>query len=48
MPDSSNETVQYDNELVRRLIQSVRVVSKEKVIVQFKSGMVVEWMDSRL
>ncbi|EGD45816.1 Resolvase domain [Ruminiclostridium papyrosolvens DSM 2782] len=40
--DSSNGITQFDNELVRRLIQSINVVSKEKVIVQFKSGKVVE------
>ena len=40
--DNNSEIIQYDNELVRRLIQSVKVVSKEKVIVQFKSGQVVE------
>lgn len=40
-PDSSNGKISYDNELVQRLIQSVRVVSKQKVIVQFKSGRVV-------
>jgi hypothetical protein len=40
--DNSSGFTQYDNELVRRLIQSVKVVSKEKVVVQFKSGQVVE------
>jgi len=40
--DSRNGISQYDNELVRRLIQSVKIVSKEKIIVQFKSGKVVE------
>jgi len=40
--DNSSGITQYGNELVRRLIQSVKVVSKEKMVVQFKSGQVVE------
>jgi len=40
--DANCEIVQFDNELVRRLIQSIKVVSREKVVVQFKSGQLVE------
>ena len=40
--ETNNIIKQFDNQLVRRLIQSVRVVSKEQVIIQFKSGLVVE------
>ena len=40
--DANCEIVQFDNELVRRLIQSVKVVSREKIVVQFKSGQIVE------
>ncbi|KJR46051.1 Site-specific recombinase [Desulfosporosinus sp. I2] len=33
---------EFDNDLVRRLIQSVKVLSKEKIIITFKSGLEME------
>ncbi|OLN24696.1 Site-specific recombinase [Desulfosporosinus metallidurans] len=33
---------EFDNDLVRRLIQSVKVLSKEKIIITFKSGLQME------
>ena len=32
----------YDDELVRRLLQSVKVISEDKIEIQFKSGIVIE------
>ncbi|EAK9200177.1 recombinase family protein [Listeria monocytogenes] len=32
----------YDDELVRRLLQSVKVISEDKLEIQFKSGIVME------
>jgi len=31
----------YDDELVRRLLQSVKVISEDKIEMQFKSGIVM-------
>ena len=33
---------EFDNDLVRRLISTVKIISKEKLMIQFKSGIVVE------
>ena len=33
---------EFDNDLVRRLIASIKVVSGEKLIIQFQSGIVME------
>ena len=33
---------EFDNDLVRRLIASIKVVSAEKVVIQFQSGIVME------
>ncbi len=33
---------EFDNDLVRRLIASIKVVSAEKLIIQFQSGIVME------
>lgn len=33
---------EFDNDLVRRLIASIKVVSVEKLIIQFQSGIVME------
>lgn len=33
---------EFDNDLVRRLIVSIKVVSGEKLIIQFQSGIVME------
>ena len=40
--EANNKIERFDNQLVRRLIQSVKVVSKEQVIIQFKSGQIIE------
>lgn len=32
----------FDNDLVRRLIASIKVVSAEKLIIQFQSGITME------
>lgn len=32
----------FDNQLVRQLIQSIKVVSKDKILIKFKSGLEVE------
>ena len=36
------EIIQFDEDIVRRLIDKIHVVSKGKIIVQFKSGIVIE------
>ena len=33
---------EFDNDLVRRLISTVKIISEEKLMIQFKSGIVVE------
>jgi site-specific DNA recombinase len=33
---------EFDDDLVRRLLQSVRVINEEKVEIQFKSGIVMQ------
>lgn len=33
---------EFDNDLVRRLVSSIKVVSAEKLIIQFQSGIVME------
>jgi len=32
----------FDNQLVRQLIQSIKVVSKDKILIKFKSGLEME------
>ena len=32
----------FDNDLVRRLISNIKVVSAEKLLIQFQSGIVME------
>lgn len=39
---SSCQIPEFDNGLVRRLISSIKVVSAEKLIIQFQSGIVME------
>jgi site-specific DNA recombinase len=34
--------LEFDNDLVRRLIASIKVVSAGKLIIQFQSGIVME------
>ncbi len=33
---------EFDNQLVRQLIQSIKVMSKDKIIIKFKSGLEME------
>ena len=33
---------EFDNDLVRRLITNIKVISAEKLMVQFQSGIVLE------
>ncbi len=33
---------EFDNDLVRKLISSIKVVSAEKLIIQFQSGIIME------
>lgn len=39
---STCQIQEFDNDLVRRLISSIKVVSAEKLIIQFQSGIVME------
>lgn len=39
---STCQIPEFDNDLVRRLIASIKVVSAEKLIIQFQSGIVME------
>ena len=32
----------FDNQLVRQLIQSIKIVSKDKILIKFKSGLEME------
>lgn len=40
--NSTCRILEFDNDLVRRLIASIKVVSDEKLIIQFQSGIVME------
>ena len=40
--DKRNQELQEIRDLVRRLIVSIKVVSSEKLIIQFQSGIVME------
>jgi hypothetical protein len=40
--DMNCAMTEFDNDLVRRLIQSVKVLSKEKIIITFKSDLEME------
>lgn len=42
MKESTCYIPEFDNDLVRRLIASIKVVSAEKLIIQFQSGIVME------
>lgn len=42
MEESTCHIAEFDNDLVRRLIASIKVVSAEKLIIQFQSGIVME------
>ncbi len=41
LKDSTCTVGGYDDELVRRLLQSVKVISEDKIEIQFKSGIVM-------
>jgi hypothetical protein len=38
----SCEVREFDNDLVRRLLQSVKVLSEDMIEIQFKSGIVIK------
>jgi len=42
LKDSTCTVGGYDDELVRRLLQSIKVISEDKLEIQFKSGIVME------
>ena len=42
LKDSTCTVGGYDDELVRRLLQSVKVISEDKIEIQFKSGIVMQ------
>ena len=42
LQDQTYQIPEFDNDLVRRLISTIKVVSAEKLIIQFQSGIVME------
>ncbi|EAC5804326.1 TPA_asm: recombinase family protein [Listeria monocytogenes] len=42
LKDSTCTVGEYDDELVRRLLQSVKVIREDKIEIQFKSGIVMQ------
>lgn len=42
LQNNSNKIQEFDNDLVRRLIESVRVLSDERLQIRFKSGICME------
>lgn len=40
--DSICRIPEFDNDLVRRLIASIKIISAEKLLVQFQSGIILE------
>ena len=42
LQDQTYRIPEFDNDLVRRLISTIKVVSAEKLIIQFQSGIVME------
>ena len=42
LQDQTGGKLEFDNDLVRRLIESIKVESGEKLIIQFQSGIVME------
>lgn len=42
LQDAPQSIPEFDDALVRRLIENIRVVSAEKIMIQFKSGIVME------
>ena len=42
LQDQTYRIPEFDNDLVRRLISTIKVVSAEKLIIQFQSGIVIE------
>lgn len=40
--ESTCQIPEFDNDLVRRLIANIKVVSAEKLLIQFQSGIVME------
>ena len=42
LQDHTHRIVEFDNDLVRRLLSTVKVVSVDKLLIQFQSGIVME------
>lgn len=40
--NNTHEMREFDNDLVRRLIGSIKVISAEKIEIQFQSGILME------
>ena len=38
----THKSMEYDDELVRKLVENVRILSAEKIQIQFQSGIVME------
>lgn len=39
---NSGQIPEFDNDLVRRLVASIRVISADRIQIQFQSGIVME------
>ena len=42
LQNTTPELPEFDNDLVRRLVESVKIISTDKVLIQFKSGICME------
>ncbi len=40
--ESTCQILEFDNDLVRRLIANIKVVSADKLLIQFQSGIIME------
>lgn len=39
---NSGQILEFDNDLVRRLVASIKVISADRIQIQFQSGIVME------
>ena len=39
---TSNDLQEFDDELVRKLIENIKVISADEIMIQFKSGIVMD------
>ena len=42
LQNTTHELPEFDNDLVRRLVESVKIISTDKLVIQFKSGICME------